>query len=154
MRTLRSHQTGIDITDANKKGSNRDVCMHAHGLVGRHQTTNSMIVILNPTDPMIFTTATSLACTSIFKPVTLGNALDDSLDENVQTSSLWSNHYGITKSIAKRPELLRYHIPSRSEIECSYIKLLHKQKRKDFSLLKNLQKQSLQWENELIEMYR
>ncbi len=153
MRTLRSHQSGTDITDANKKGSNRDVCMHAHGIIGRHQTTNSMIVVLDSTSPMIFTTATSLACTSIFKPVTFWNTLDDTLDENSQTSTLWSNHYHITPFIIKNPELLRYHISHRSEIERSYIRLLHSQKRKDSSLLRNLQKQSLQWENELVEMY-
>ena len=63
---LRSHAAG----DGFAGGSNRDLCMHAAGLLRPSQTTASLIVKLAPGEPpRIAVTGTKSPCISLFHPV-------------------------------------------------------------------------------------
>lgn len=63
---LRSHASG----DGFEGGSNRDLCMHAAGLIRPSHTTGSMIVRLAPGEPpRIAVTGTKSPCISLFHPV-------------------------------------------------------------------------------------
>ena len=61
---LRNHEAG----DGFSGGSNRDVCMHASGLLRPHATTASMIVRLGDGSPRMAFTGTGQPCISLFKP--------------------------------------------------------------------------------------
>lgn len=62
---LRRHSKG----DGFSAGANRDVCMHASGLLRPHATTASMIMRLSPgAPPAIAATGTIHPCISLFKP--------------------------------------------------------------------------------------
>ena len=62
---LRRHSKG----DGFSAGANRDVCMHASGLLRPHATTASMIIRLSPgSPPAIAATGTIHPCISLFKP--------------------------------------------------------------------------------------
>ena len=50
-------------------GSMKDICMHAGGITRPSQTAGSMIVELYEETPVIWVTATSIPCLSIYKPV-------------------------------------------------------------------------------------
>ncbi|MEM4058638.1 MAG: peptidase U34 [Thermoplasmata archaeon] len=55
-----------------KKGSNRDICMHAGSLTRRYQTANSMIVELGSKFTLLWFTYSSNPCISLYKPLFLG----------------------------------------------------------------------------------
>ncbi|MEK7264633.1 MAG: peptidase family C69 [Pseudomonadota bacterium] len=63
---LRRHAAG----DGFDQGSNRDVCMHASGLLRPHASTTSMIVRLSDGPPRFAFTGTLQPCISLFKPAT------------------------------------------------------------------------------------
>jgi len=61
---LRSHAAGDGFSD----GSNRDLCMHASGMLRPHATTASMIVRLGDGPARMAFTGTIQPCISLFKP--------------------------------------------------------------------------------------
>lgn len=62
---LRSHDRGTGF----EKGSNRDVCLHAGGLLRPHATTNSMLAMLTQGEPpRLAFTGTMTPCVSLFRP--------------------------------------------------------------------------------------
>lgn len=87
---LRTHAgAGEDPAD----GSNGDVCMHAAGLIRRHQTTGSMIARLRPGDFDVFFTGTSAPCLSIFRPAAFAGDWTVLTPETERIESpLWRRH--------------------------------------------------------------
>lgn len=72
---MRSHAEGKGYSPV--RGSMRDICMHAGGLTRPSQTANSMIALLYERTPIIFVTATSSPCISLYKPVFLESGVPD-----------------------------------------------------------------------------
>ena len=73
MATLRSHKS--EHFDPQSSITEVDVCMHAgFGPIRVSQSTASMVVYLDKTNPIIFATGTSAPCTSIFKPFWMDSA--------------------------------------------------------------------------------
>ena len=69
MAALRQHDSNVRNPFA--KGSVSSACMHYGGLVGDH-TTSSMVVSLEESRTVVWTTGSSLPCVSLFKPWLMG----------------------------------------------------------------------------------
>ena len=69
MEALRQHDDRVKNPFA--EGSVSSACMHYGGLVGDH-TTSSMVVSLEPSRTVVWTTGSSLPCVSLFKPWLFG----------------------------------------------------------------------------------
>jgi len=72
-RALRSHHGADGRPYEPFRGNNGDVCMHAaNALIRKSQTVGSMVAAVFPEGaPLVFVTATSAPCLSVFKPVFL-----------------------------------------------------------------------------------
>ncbi len=88
-----------------------DVCMHAgFGPIRGDQSTASMVVYMDKKTPIIFATATSSPCTSIFKPIWMDAAplLDFGVDptgEYDSASMFWTHeklHRAVTLNYSER----------------------------------------------------
>lgn len=87
---LRAHAHG-DRDPA--RGSNGDVCMHAAGLVRRHQTTGSMLARLAPEHFDVLFTGTSAPCLSIFRPAAFDGEWSVLTPESQRVeATLWRRH--------------------------------------------------------------
>jgi len=92
-RHLRSHYEG---NENPRRGSNRDVCMHAGGFIRRHQTTGSMIARLDASGMRVAFTGTSAPCLSIFRPAAFENPFSViTADDQEQKAPLWHAHEAI-----------------------------------------------------------
>ncbi|WP_348818257.1 peptidase family C69 [Fontimonas sp. SYSU GA230001] len=87
---LRMHARG---NEDPADGSNADVCMHAAGLIRRHQTTGSMIARLRPGDVEVLFTGTSAPCLSIFRPAAFSDdwSVLTPAEQRIE-SPLWRRH--------------------------------------------------------------
>lgn len=109
---LRRHASG----DGFKAGSNRDVCMHASGMLRPHASTASMIVRLSGGPPQVAFTGTIQPCISLFKPASFDGACQSAFRESLFSEGLAAEkrarrdhpwRQAIRRSIASvEPELL------------------------------------------------
>lgn len=102
MNALRSHYKE-PFTPAS--GTNRDVCMHAGGLIRRSQTCGSMVSRLTPAVQSHFFTGTSAPCLSVFKPAGFDMNIRFSVfnpDEKTVSGSLWQRHEQVHRRIIFR----------------------------------------------------
>jgi secernin len=77
------------------EGTNRDLCMHAGGVIRRSQTCGSMASRLTPKIQSHFFTGTSAPCLSVFKPAGFDADLGFSVlnpDAKTVAGSLWQRH--------------------------------------------------------------
>lgn len=76
-----------------QRGSNGDVCMHAGGIVRRHQTTGSMLARLAADRFDILFTGTSAPCLSIFRPAAFDGEWSVLTQESQGVEApLWRRH--------------------------------------------------------------
>ena len=96
LQTMNNLRTHYDQGASPSAGSNRDICMHAGGLIRRSQTCGSMAAqLMKNRPPLLFFTGTSAPCMSLFKPVSFDPDIDFSVlnkDEKTVAGSLWQNH--------------------------------------------------------------
>ena len=93
---LRKHAAG----DGFSRGSNRDVCMHAGGILRPHASTASMVACLKTGDaPAIAFTGTPHPCISLFKPASFTT---DNLTACEET--LFARGAAAAKKAAMNPE--------------------------------------------------
>jgi dipeptidase len=74
-RVMRAHS--FEENYAPSRGSMRDICMHAGGPTRPSQTAGSMIALLHEKCPVVWVTATSSPCISLYKPVFLEAGVPD-----------------------------------------------------------------------------
>ncbi|HUR42029.1 MAG TPA: peptidase family C69 [Verrucomicrobiae bacterium] len=87
-------------------GSNRDVCMHAAGLIRRHQTTGSMIARLTAAGPTVLFTGTSAPCLSIFRPAAFTGDFSVLTPHGHEVESLlWRRHEFLHRRALADPAL-------------------------------------------------
>ncbi|MDD2922061.1 MAG: C69 family dipeptidase [Anaerolineales bacterium] len=125
MAILRSHKAPN--FDPQNGITELDVCMHSgFGPIRGDQSTASMVVYMDKDNPIIFATATSAPCTSIFKPIWMDTArqLDLGVDpagEYDPASIFWSHeklHRATTLNYAER---IKTYAADRDELEKKFI---------------------------------
>ncbi|MHA1791065.1 MAG: C69 family dipeptidase [Promethearchaeota archaeon] len=134
---LRSHHLPKDEWNPSK-GSMADICMHAGLTLTRpSQTTSSIVVELHESFQLIWYTATSAPCTSVFKPFCFTGGLPDlgmppskTFDDN---SSWWHHellHREIIRDYQARIAVIE---KEREELEKSFLRkaLEHKKNKAD-----------------------
>jgi len=96
MAILRSHGESVQPSYSLVNGAMSAPCMHAGGLVTSSQTTASWVSDLRSTltGGLHWVTGTSAPCTSIFKPVRVGDPVDTGSrpGDHADTGSLWWRH--------------------------------------------------------------
>ncbi|MGH8441812.1 MAG: C69 family dipeptidase [Nevskiaceae bacterium] len=119
---LRAHQRdNEDPAD----GSNADVCMHAAGLIRRHQTTGSMIARLAAAGPTAVFTGTSAPCLSIFRPTAFEGEFSVLTPADKQVEALlWRRHELLHRRALGDPSLRLRLRATRDEIEAKVFELL------------------------------
>lgn len=93
MALLRSHGTGVDPAYSPVNGAMSAPCLHAGGLVTASQTTGSWVADLRD-GGCHWVTGTAAPCTSIFKPVQVGDpvGLGPRPDDRADLRTLWWRH--------------------------------------------------------------
>lgn len=83
-------------------GSLRAPCVHAGGVVASSQTVASLVARLGDA-PQLWATATSAPCTSVFKPVAVGDPVDvgPSPFDQFDPASLWWRHETLHRSMLR-----------------------------------------------------
>jgi secernin len=108
------------------RGSNADVCMHAHGFIRRSQTTGSMIARLSTTagSTLLFT-GTSAPCLSIFRPVSFDGDWHvlTPLDQQVE-ALLWRRHEWLHRFALADADLRLRLRKTRDEVEARMFELI------------------------------
>jgi dipeptidase len=106
---LRDHGAGQQFPQYSLvNGGLRAPCVHAGGLLASSQTTASWVADLRPGSCMHWVTATSSPCLSLFKPVSVEDALPagpqptDRADEH----SLWWRYERFSRRVVTNPEQL------------------------------------------------
>ena len=124
---LREHQNGAAY--APFRGSNADVCMHAADpVIRKSQTVGSMVsAIFRKGPPLVFVTATSAPCLSVFKPVFVDLPLPWRYPErrrmDFRSEHLWWQH-----ELLHRAFLFRYEryidefSAERNELESEFVR--------------------------------
>lgn len=108
-----------------RRGSNRDVCMHAAGFIRRHQTTGSTIARLAPQGATLLFTGTSAPCLSIFRPVAFeGEFSVLTPAERAGEAPLWYAHEAVHRRALFDAELRRTLRATRDETENKLFALL------------------------------
>lgn len=92
MSSLRCHGDAAP-TWSPVHGSLRGPCVHGGGIVSSSQTTASLVAHL-AADPTVWATATSAPCTSVFKPVRVGEPVDlgPPPTDRFDAATLWWRH--------------------------------------------------------------
>jgi dipeptidase len=123
MRALRDHGDAAEPRYRLLNGAMAAPCMHAGGLLAGSQTTASWVAELRPNAVRHWVTGTAAPCTSLFKPVRVGEPLDlgaaptDRADE----SSLWWRHERLHRQALRDPaRLLRLFVAERDAVEARW----------------------------------
>jgi dipeptidase len=125
MSTLRHHTD--ENFDPQNSVSHVDVCMHAgFGPIRSNQSTASMVVYLDKSNPIIFTIGTSAPCTSIFKPFWLDAASSLNLGpvptSQTDSSSIYWTHEKLHRAtLLNYPERIKTYAADRNEMEKRFI---------------------------------
>ncbi|MFN8381417.1 MAG: C69 family dipeptidase [Anaerolineales bacterium] len=126
MMTALRHHTDENFTPQNSV-SHVDVCMHAgFGPIRSNQSTASMVVYLDNSNPIIFATGTSAPCTSIFKPFWLDAASSINLgpDPTSQTDSssiYWTHEKLHRATLLNYSERIKTYAADRDEMEKRFV---------------------------------
>ena len=132
MHTLRHHND--EHFDPQSSITNVDVCMHAgFGPIRVSQSTASMVVYLDKSNPTIFATGTSAPCTSIFKPiwmdafslsdgsVALSTSLGPAPASTYDPESLYWTHERLHRAtLLNYPERIKIYAGERDEMEAKF----------------------------------
>jgi len=109
MTTLRNHGAGVrDFNPAKLTISSKGPCWHASGITNPSQTTGSHVAHIGEKIQVHWITGTSAPCTSVFKPMILGNGTYPPLEakEMYSDSSLWWEHEKIHRLIIRNYDKL------------------------------------------------
>jgi dipeptidase len=103
-------------------------CAHAGGLVTSTQTTASWVADLRPGTPRggrHWVTGTSAPCTSLFKPVTVGEAIahepDLAASNQFDPQFLWWRHEVLHRTVMRDPQSCNEFLVERDEIERAWL---------------------------------
>ena len=125
MSTLRHHTD--ENFDPQHSLSHVDVCMHAgFGPIRSNQSTASMVVYLDHSNPIIFATGTSAPCTSIFKPFWVDAASSLNFEpvptsQTDSTSIYWTHEKLHRATLLNYPERIKTYAADRDEMEKRFI---------------------------------
>ena len=99
---LRQHDGGPDPTYSPWNGAMASPCMHAGGVVANSQTTGSWVSQLGD-GPQHWVTATAAPCTSIFKPVSVDDPVDQGVlpTDQADDASRWWRHESLHRVAAR-----------------------------------------------------
>ncbi|MBX7256914.1 MAG: peptidase U34 [Candidatus Hydrogenedentes bacterium] len=103
-------------------GTMQSICMHGGGMLYTAQTTASWVSELSKAGSSHWVTATAAPCTSLFKPVKVGDPMDLGNPTEKADDSLWWRHERFHRAVIRNPEALRdLYIPERNAIEAGWI---------------------------------
>jgi dipeptidase len=125
MSTLRHHKD--EHFDPQTSITEQDVCMHAgFGPVRISQSTASLVVYLEKTQPLIFATGTAAPCTSLFTPFWMGSASflneEPAPTHQADSTSLFWSHEKLHRAVLQNyKERLGAYAPERDEMEKRFI---------------------------------
>lgn len=119
-----------------KKGTSESPCMHS-GEKNEYQTTASMIVVLKE-KPVIWFTACSLPCISIYKPYVFGEKRMEPIYEGdqIEDCAYWEKIENIHKQLAKK-NLPKQFYRERDRIETNLIENFHQKDVNTEKILEN-----------------
>lgn len=124
MRALRDHGDGPAPGYHLLNGAMRAPCMHAGGVLVGSQTTASWVSELRPDAMRHWVTATAAPCTSLFKPVRVGEPLDvgPAPSDRADARSLWWRHERLHRRVMRDPvSLLPLFAGDRDAIEARWL---------------------------------
>lgn len=125
MSTLRHHKHAD--FDPRTSITGQDVCMHAgFGPIRISQSTASLVVYMDGTNPLVFATGTSAPCTSVFKPFWMDSASflnDEAVPTHLADSnSLYWSHEKLHRAVLENyPERLAAYSSDRDALEKKFI---------------------------------
>jgi dipeptidase len=125
---LRSHGPGAGDAPRYRwhNGGLNAPCVHAGGRLASSQTTASWVSELTPDVVRHWATATAAPCTSLFKPVAVGEplALGPAPTDRFDPATLWWRHERLQRAVARDPErLLPLVAKERDELEARWLGL-------------------------------
>jgi secernin len=123
---LRSHGPGAGDAPRYRwhNGGLSAPCAHAGGRLASSQTTASWIAELTPNGVRHFVTATAAPCTSLFKPVRVGEALElgAAPTDHFDAATLWWRHERLQRAVARNPaRLLPLFAKERDSLEALWL---------------------------------